>query len=108
MEEAHKVATTPSPPANSTTGTPALQLNMHMLSRSNQTSSEQEQTAEPVKPRGPSAMRSGSDLRGGKDNILSYLIFKILSYLILICKGVVEEPGIELRSGREVVAWEAG
>ena len=100
MEEAHKVATTPSPPANSTTGTPALQLNMHMLSRSNQTSSEQEQTAEPVKPRGPSSMRSGSDLRGGKDNILSYLI--------LICKGVVEEPGIELRSGREVVAWEPG
>ena len=78
MEEAHQqvVKTTPSPPANATTTTSPLQLNMHMISRTNSSSSKYEQTggvqqssrgeAEAVNVGGGSA-RGGLDLlRGGR------------------------------------------
>ena len=77
MEEAHQqvVKTTPSPPANNTTTSP-LQLNMHMTSRTNSSSSKYEQTggvqqssrgeAEAVDVGGGSS-RGGLDLlRGGR------------------------------------------
>jgi len=78
VEEAHQqvVKTTPSPPVNSTTTSP-LQLNMHMISRTNSSSSKYEQTggvqqqssrgeAEAVNVGGGSS-RGGLDLlRGGR------------------------------------------
>ena len=66
VEEAHKVATTSPPPAKSTTPS-SLQLNMHMLSRTNQTfdssSSKVEQTS--ATGRGPAVDVRGGSSRGG-------------------------------------------
>ena len=76
MEEAHKVVTsTASPPANSTTPS-SLQLNMHMLGRTNQTfdsSNKHEQAAATGvanQSRGQTAMDvRGGSARGGLDPV---------------------------------------
>ena len=73
MEEAHKVVTsTASPPANSTTPS-SLQLNMHMLGRTNQTfdsSSSKHEEAAAKQSRGQAAVDvRGSLARGGLDPV---------------------------------------
>ena len=70
MEEAHKVVTsTASPPANNTTPS-SLQLNMHMLGRTNQTSSSKHEEAAAKQSRGQAAVDvRGSSGRGGLDPV---------------------------------------
>ena len=79
MEEAHKVPSPPAPPANTTTPS-SLQLNMHMLSRTNQSfgisSSNHEQTASTgvvKQSRGQGAV----EVRGGSPVVMALTLGRV-------------------------------